>query len=139
MINEPRTLPHDENEFMHRHRVREFFDVPIAGVGITASAVVAGTRRITVQVKDRLRADWRGRWLVRIWISATDGGDPSATDNTVGYVSGYQTQIIQADAEYEWITDADGKFEFDLTVIGTATRYIMGIVIGKGESKSFDW
>lgn len=113
--------------------------MPVAGVSITASAVVAGTRTITLQVKDRLRQDWKGRWLVRVWISPTSGGDPDPTDNTVGIVTGYQGQIFVADAEFEGITDTDGVFEFDLTVVGTGSRFVTAIVIGKGETGEFTW
>lgn len=124
-------------------RVREWFDTPVAGVGITADTEGtngANTRRISLQVKDRLRKDWPGRWIVLVWVSATDGGDPSATGNTVAVVSGtYTVQTVTANALYLLLTDSAGLAKLDLTIAGVASRYVNGIVIGKAESKPFTW
>lgn len=139
---EVRTLP-QAGEFETLHFARQWFDTPIAGVGITADTEGthgANTRRFSIQVKDRLRKDWAGRWVVLVWVSETDGGDPSATGNTVAVVAGtYTVQTVTANAVYVLLTDANGSAAFDLTIAGTASRYVNGIVIGKAESKPFIW
>lgn len=137
---EARTIGQEANEFMTLQRVREFFDAPIAGVGITGDTEGthgANTIRVSLQVKDRLRKDWPGRWVVLVWVSATDGGDPDATGNTVAVVAGtFTMQTVIANAVYMLEASTAGLAQIDLAVAGVASRYVNAFVLGKAESKA---
>jgi hypothetical protein len=63
--------------------------------------------------------------LVRVWISATDLGAPSATNNTVAVEDGVIIQAVTANAHYLVLTDATGAAEIRVTVSGAGDRYVM--------------
>ncbi|MBP7430720.1 MAG: hypothetical protein KBC05_14900 [Candidatus Hydrogenedentes bacterium] len=63
--------------------------------------------------------------LVRVWISTTDGGAPSATDNTVAVTTGTSIQAVTANAHYLILTDATGDAAITVTVAGAGDRYVM--------------
>lgn len=137
---EKRTIGNEVNEFMTLQRVQEFFDAPIAGVGITGDVegtTGADTIRVSLQVKDRLRKDWPGRWVILVWFSATDGGDPDATGNFVAAVPGtFEMQIVIPDAMYMLEASTAGLAQIDLAVAGVTSRYVNAFVLGKAESKA---
>lgn len=123
------TLPHGETLMQH---LRAQFSVPLARCTVTAGDEALNVRRLTIQVIDRLGREAAGRWVVLVYISATSGGDPSATGNTVSVVAGTGTlETVTSNAAYRLITDADGQAQIDLTVSGSATRYVSTIVEGK--------
>jgi len=126
----PRTLSHEESEFMLLHRVREHFDSPPASCSVVAGAEAADIRRFTVQVKDRLRNDWARRWIVAVYFTPTSGGDPDATGNGFSVVTGSVSTVPLADGWYELLTDSNGRLVFDLEVAGAGTRYVVAGVGG---------
>ena len=63
--------------------------------------------------------------LIRVWISGTDMGAPSATNNTVDIATGTQIQAVLANAHYLILTDATGAAEVQVTVEGAGDRYVM--------------
>lgn len=107
---------------------------------ITAGAEDGGgTRRITLQVMDRRQADFPGRWIVAVWIATAAGGDPGGTQS-VAVVTGYAWRTVVADQAFEFVTDADGTIELDVTEAGAATRVFVAAVLGlAGESEAVTW
>lgn len=127
-----RTLSHGDDQTTIR-RVREWFDVARGQVRVEAGAEAANARAITIQVTDRLGRDWDNRaWLLKVYLTTTDGGAPSATGNTVAWTTGTVVSTDLANAIYEVITDSDGLAAFSLTIVGAATRYVM-VEVGSGE------
>lgn len=125
---------------MQLQRMREFFDVPVASVSVEAGAEAGNARSITLQVRDRLRAAWPGRWVLRVWVSASSGGDPDATGNTVAFTAGTVMATLTANAAYDVLSDADGKAVFTLTIAGAATRYVSAVVMpGLVQSAALTW
>lgn len=110
--------------------VRSHFDEDVASLRVTFGTETANKRTITLQVIDRVKVPWAARFLVEVWIQATLGGDPSATGNTVAWVSGNVTETILPMGHWRIITDANGLASFDLTIAGAATRYIGSAVRG---------
>lgn len=122
-------------------QVRTWFDTPIATCVVTAGAEDGSSkRRITVQVVDRLKRPWAGRWLVWIFLSTTAAGDPDGTGNTVAFVSGSVQEEIVVNGEWSILSDADGQVVFDVTVSGTAARFVGSLVLGQPQpSAQLDW
>lgn len=120
--------------------VRSHFDEDVASVRFTAGSEAANKRTVTMQVIDRVKVPWASRFLVEVWIQATLGGDPSATGNTVAWVSGNVTETVLPMGHWRIITDANGAASFDLTIAGAATRYFGSAVRGIVKvSDSFAW
>ncbi len=65
------------------------------------------------------------RALLRVWVSDTDFGAPSDTDNTVAVATGTTIQTVTANAHYLILTDATGAAEIRVTLTGAASRYVM--------------
>lgn len=97
---------------------------PVGGLTIAAGEESADQRTITVQ-----GGPWRQK--VRLWISTTAYGAPSAAGNTVSVATGTTLETVVANADYEVVCDADGKVEVDITISGAASRYVMAEVDGR--------
>lgn len=105
------------------YRGRSVFQLA-GGLTITAGAESADKRTVTIQ-----GGPWRQ--AVRVWISESDYGAPSATGNTVTIAAGTTLRTITANADYEVISDAAGKVDVDITISGAASRYVMAEVDGR--------
>ena len=80
-----------------------------------------------------------GKHLVRVWYGATDGGAPSATDNTVVVHTGATAvQAVTANAHYLVLTDANGEAEMRVTLAGAGDRYIHTEVCGRVASAKLE-
>lgn len=121
--------------------LRTHFDSPLAHCKVTAAAENTDARRITLQVRDRIQEHWEERWLVTFYLTATTGGDPSATGNTVAFVAGTVFQTVTANAAYVVLSDENGRVVFDLTIAGAASRFVCTSVAGGRikESIEFTW
>lgn len=117
-----------ENRTVQRGRVLDtveaLFDRPIADAPVEAGDQVGSLRPIAIQVRDRHAVIWKGRWLVLVLISATEGGDPDGTGNAVVVTTGFMVQEFIAGAAYLILTDADGLLALTLTVSGAGDRFI---------------
>ncbi len=133
-----RTLPAGGDVAQTLHTLRTFFDVPRAWCSVTAGAEAADVRRITLQVRDRLRNVWKRRWRVHFYLTTTEGGNPGGTQ-TVVFVSGTLLDTHTANVRYTALTDADGKIEIDVGVIGAGTRFVYADVIGEPVGLGFAW
>lgn len=102
-------------------------------VTIAAGAESTDTRTITVTVKDAAGNALAAHSFIKVWVSTTSYGAPSASGNTVGNVSaGTTIQEITANALYDAKTEnTGGTYVFDLTVSGNADRYVMVAVGGR--------
>lgn len=137
MTPETRTLRAHTDPREAQRQLAIHFDSPEASVRGTAGAEDTNVTRFTLQVVDRLGNPWArvggGRWLVFVYISPTEHGDPSATGNTVAFVTGTVVQTIVAHSTYLVLTDADGLIELDVTVAGAAVRVAHAMVVGPPE------
>lgn len=102
----------------------------LPNLSITAGAENADVRRITIQACDAANNDLAERLLIRLWVATSDFGAPNATGNTYALVTGTAYATETANAAYKVISDANGKVEFDLTIAGAATRYVMAEIDG---------
>jgi len=100
-------------------------------LSITAAAEGANARRVSIQATGPSGASLSGYFRVRLWIATSNYGAPSAADNTFGLVAGTQLRALTADADYEIISTSAGLVQFDLTIAGAATRYILAEFDGR--------
>lgn len=120
---EPRTLRHGSADQIV-DQMRRHFDEPVGQVAFTAMPIAGMTRRIKLQVKDRTRKDWSGRWHVDLFITPTLGGDPSASGNTVAFAKGVVLTTYLAHGAYAVLSATDGMVEFDLTLGASGQRIV---------------
>lgn len=101
----------------------------------------SSVRAFTLQVVDRLKKPWAGRWRFWVYVAAASGGDPSAAGNTVVWTTGAVLQAVTANALYHAVTDDQGRAAFTLTPgAGAATRYLMADIDGQvKEFGPFSW
>lgn len=99
-------------------------------LAITAGPESGNKRTITIQAKDSDHKNQTERFRVRTWISTSDYGPPSAAGHSVSPVTG-ELQEVTPDADYEIISDANGKVEIDITIGDPASRYIMAETDGR--------
>lgn len=134
-----RTLSHITGK-PFEDQVRGNFDRDIASLRVTAGAESTNTRRITIQVIDRVNVPWKARFCVEVWLQATAGGDPSATGNTVSWVAPIPYATFLPNGHWRVITDSDGQAQFDVEITGAATRYV-GWCMGSEVqvSQAFTW
>lgn len=119
-------------------RIAGFIDDPIAHCSHVAGTEAANVIRVTMQVRDRLEVPWAGRWLVWVIITATENGDPVATQ-TVTFNSGTVLETVLVDGVWRVITTTAGLIEMDVTIAGAATRYVHTIVQKRADSSGVVW
>ena len=100
-------------------------------LNVTAGAESADKRTLTIQARDAGDNDLAERVAVRVWISTSDYGAPSAAGNTVAIETGTQLGQIVANADYDVISDAAGTVEIGITISGAASRYVMAEIDGR--------
>ncbi len=112
----------------------------IPTLSITAAAEVSDVRTLSVQVCDAAGSDQAGRFVIRTWLAESEFAAPSATGNSVAVSAGSALRQIQANADYELISDSSGLVSLDVTITSTATRYLMAEIDGKIYSSGpVDW
>lgn len=119
-------------------RIAGFIDDPIAHCSHVAGTEAANVIRVTLQVRDRLDVVWPGRWLVWVFITATENGDPVATQ-TVTFNSGSVLETVLIDGVWRVVTTTAGLIELDITIVGAATRYVHTIVEKRADSAAVVW
>lgn len=130
MAEEVRTLPHSSNQTDLLALVRSQFDTPIALTTASAGAEAADARSVTVQVVDRLFKPWKGLWLVELYLSTTATGAPGGTQ-TVSFTAGNVLETIRPNQHWRVCTNTLGVLSLDVTIVGAASRYVLGAVLGK--------
>ena len=100
-------------------------------LNVTAGAESADKRTITIQARDAGDNDLAERVAVRVWISTSDYGAPSAAGNTVAIETGAQLGQIVANADYDVISDAAGTVEIGITISGAASRFVLAEIDGR--------
>lgn len=130
MQPEARALPQGLDNAEFQDKVRALIDTNIAACRVSAGAEASNVRRVTVQVADRLRVTWKGRWTVFLYIATTEGGPPNGSQ-LVSFVDG--TVLVTILANGAWIaqTDAEGKLTLDVDVSGAGSRFFYSLVLGK--------
>jgi hypothetical protein len=104
-------------------------NIPDHGVQTTAAAEAANVRAVTLQVVDLKREPVKAVVPVIVWLSTTDGGPPSGAQ-TVAVATGTTLATYLANQCYLIMSDASGKIVLNVTVTGSATRYVMAAVCG---------
>lgn len=113
--------------------MQQLFDQPTAECRCTLDDegdTAADTIRATLQVIDRQKRDWPGRWLVLVYIATAAAGAPGGTQTTA-VPTGSTVQAITANTTLLVLTDSTGLAEIDITVAGAATRYVYTTVLGR--------
>jgi hypothetical protein len=89
-----------------------------------------GTGTMAIQVRDAANNNLAQRFLVRIWIADAEFSEPDPqTDFSV--LAGEQMRELEADADYEVITDANGAANMNIDAGGAKTVYVMAEIDGR--------
>ena len=89
-----------------------------------------GTGTMTIQVRDAADNNLAQRFCVRAWIADAEYSEPDAqTDFSV--TTGEQLRELEADADYEAISDANGTLVMDIDTTTDKTVYVMAEVDGR--------
>ena len=109
----------------------------IATIALTGTDDKDNTGTMSIQVRDAAGNNLAQRSRVRTWISTSDYGAPVArTDFSV--TTGTELQEVEANADYEVITDATGKVVMNIDEGGAGTVYVMAEVNGRIYSAQLD-
>lgn len=98
-------------------------------VTVDPSQTVTLRGDVDIQVNDSLGAPISEPALLKLWVSATEHGAPSGTNNTVAVETGTIVQQVTANAQYLILTDDEGHAEVRVTLSGAADRFVM-VAIG---------
>ncbi len=94
-----------------------------------------GTGLMDIQVADAAGNNLAERFLIRTWIADADFSEPDPqTDFSVS--TGEQMREIEADADYEVISDATGLVTMNIDAGGAKTLYVMAEIDGRIYSQS---
>lgn len=89
-----------------------------------------GTGWMTIQVRDAANNDLAERFRVRAWIADAEYSEPDAqTDFSVS--TGEELREIEADADYEAISDVWGTVVMHIDTAGDKTVYVMAEIDGR--------
>ncbi len=117
--------PNDPGKVLRAFREMATMVSPAAVVSFEVSQETANARNFTIKVTDKIGQRWKGRWLVLVYITDTEDGDPSSTGNTVAILAPAAIiQTLTANAAYLLLTGVDGYASFGLTIAGAATRHV---------------
>ncbi|MCK6483611.1 MAG: hypothetical protein HUU22_15050 [Phycisphaerae bacterium] len=115
--------------------------IPTVGLSIgPEDEPSGGDRVISVQLKDANGASLAARSLMRLWITASEYGAPSASGHSAAVTVGevYATELT--DGAFLVITDDAGAAELTINVSGAAERYVMAECDGRiYSSGAIDW
>ena len=101
--------------------------VPV--IRLTAQDDADGTGKMALHVQDAAGNDLAGRFRIRTWIGTAAYGAPAAqTDFSVA--DGTELQEVEANADYEVISDAAGLVDMDITA-ADGTYHVMAEVDGR--------
>ena len=116
-------------------QVAGFIDNPIADVLVTPEETETSPRTITIQVRDRLNVNWKGRWWVRVAFGSTEWERDGSL--TITITSAAISIPIVADQVYDLLTNSDGTAT--LTIDGADdTYYLTSTVLGRAQSSSVE-
>ena len=94
-----------------------------------------GTGTMDIQVQDAAGNDLAQRFLIRTWIADAEFSEPDAqTDYSV--TTGEQMRELEANADYEVISDATGLVTMNIDAGGAKTVYVMAELDGRIYSQS---
>lgn len=89
-----------------------------------------GTGYMELQVKDSGGNSLAQRFLIRVWIADAEYSEPDAqTDFSV--TTGEEMRELEADADYEVISDAAGYVKMNIDTVGDTTVYVMAEIDGR--------
>jgi len=89
-----------------------------------------GTGYMDIQAKDAAGNNLAQRFLVRTWIADAEYSQPDAqTDFSV--TTGQQMRELEADADYEVISDATGLVRMNIDTATDKTVYVMAEIAGR--------
>jgi hypothetical protein len=109
----------------------------IPQITLTGTDDADGTGSMAIQVKDAKAEALAQRFLLRCWIADADFSEPDAqTDFSV--LTGEQMREIEANADYEVITTADGACSMNIDAGGAKTVFVMVELDGRIYSAQLD-
>lgn len=96
-----------------------------------------GTGWMAVRVGDALGSNLSARFLIRTWIADADF---SEADPQTGFsvAVGEQMRELEANADYEVITNSNGLVDMEINTGGAKTVYVMAELDGRIYSKQLD-
>lgn len=110
--------------------VRNTLTADVPDLALSGVDDADGTGTMTIQVRDAANASLAQRFLVRVWIADAEFSEPDAqTDFSV--TTGEQMREIEADADYEVISDASGTIVMNIDTAGDKTVYVMAEIDGR--------
>jgi len=102
----------------------------IPNLNLTGTDDGDGTGSCAIQARDAANNNLAQRFLIRIWIADAEYGEPDPqTDFSV--TTGEQMRELEADADYEVISDANGAVDMNINTGGAKTVYIMAEIDGR--------
>jgi len=102
----------------------------IPKLSLTGTNDADNTGSVSIQVQNANGLSLSQRFLMRVWISSSDFGNPVAqTDFSV--TTGSQQQELTADAYYEVISDSNGVVAMNIDAGSAKTVYVMAEINGR--------
>lgn len=102
--------------------------IPYLAVTVVDLTGLSGTA--TIQAKDAAGNNLAGRFLVRTWIAEAAYSEPDS-QSTFGVDTGEEMVEIEAGADLEVISDANGAIGITIEVAGARTVYVMAEIDGR--------
>ena len=97
---------------------------------LTGTNDTDGTGSMALQVRDAANNALSQRFLIRVWIAAAEFSEPDAqTDFSVS--TGEEMRELEANADYEVISDASGVVDMNINLVGDTTIYVMAELDGR--------
>ncbi|MHC4981550.1 MAG: DUF2793 domain-containing protein [Planctomycetota bacterium] len=102
----------------------------IPNLNLTGADDGDGTGSCTIQARDVANNNLSERFLVRTWIADAEFSEP---DPQTGFsvTTGEQMRQLEANADYEVISDANGQAVTDINAGGAKTVYVMAEIDGR--------
>ena len=102
----------------------------VPNLNLTGTDDADGTGSMLIQVRDAANNNLEQFFLIRTWIADADMSEPDAqTDFSVTY--GEMLREIEADADYEVITNSSGNCTMNIDTAGDKTVYVMAEIDGR--------
>lgn len=93
----------------------------------------------TIQTKDAAGNTLAGRYLFRVRMGTADYGAPAAGFVFTAITAGTAVQVVTANQDYWWETDATGLITFTGNKAAAGTLYLMATLGGKTTSTTAVW
>ena len=107
----------------------------IPALMVTASDLTGNAGSASVQARDAAGDDLAKQFLVRVWIADAALSEPDAQTDFSVYV-GEEMRELEANADYEVISNASGLVTMNIAVSAPKTVHVMAEIDGRIYTKS---